>query len=61
MKNILIPALFLSAGFALYEQSKPKPNLYIMCAAIVIFMVCMMKLGNKIPSKSDKHNEDDTQ
>ncbi|WP_343623728.1 hypothetical protein [Flavobacterium lindanitolerans] len=49
----------LAGVFALYEQSKEKPNLYIMIVAIVIFMYGMMRLMAKVPSKNQDNSEDD--
>ncbi len=50
--------MLLTIVIALYEQSKPNKNLYIMIAAIVIFLYGMMRLSAKTPSKNqDKENE----
>lgn len=59
MKKILFPIIMLlTIVIALYEQSKPNKNLYIMIAAIVIFLYGMMRLSAKTPSKNqDKENE----
>ncbi len=58
MKKLAIPLMALAILFALYEQSKPAPNLYIMIACIVIFMFGMMRLSAKTPSKNqDKDDE----
>lgn len=43
---------------ALYEQSKAKPNVYIMVAAIIIFMYGMMRLTAKVSSKNQDNSED---
>lgn len=43
---------------ALYEQSKEKPNIYIMIFAIVIFMYGMMRLTAKVPSKNEDNSGD---
>lgn len=59
MKKIYIPIMALAGVFALYEQSKEKPNLYIMIFAIVIFMYGMMRLMAKVPSKNQNNSEDD--
>lgn len=59
MKKILIPVLFISAFFAISEQSKQHPNIYISSIAIVIFMFSMMRLSAKTPSKNQEKNEDD--
>lgn len=43
---------------ALYQQSSTEKNVYIMVAAIVVFMIGMMKLSAKTPSKNqDKEDE----
>jgi hypothetical protein len=43
---------------ALWEQSKPDKNVYLMAAAIVIFMFGLMRLSAKTPSKNPE-NEDE--
>lgn len=37
---------------ALYEQVSAEKNVYVMVIAIVIFMMGMMQLSAKIPSKN---------
>jgi len=59
MKKIYIPIVALAGVFALYEQSKDKPNVYIMIFAIIIFMYGMMRLTSKVPSKNQDNSEDD--
>lgn len=59
MKKILIPLLIISGFAALYEQSKEHPNVYVMVAAIVIFMLGMMKLTSMTPGKNDEKPSDD--
>lgn len=49
----------LAGVFALYEQSKPHPNVYIMILAIIIFMYGMMRLTAKVPSKNQDNSDDD--
>ncbi len=49
----------LAGVCALYEQSKEKPNVYIMIVAIIIFMYGMMRLTSKVPSKNQDNSEDD--
>lgn len=56
MKTFFIVLMFAAAFVALYEQSLAKPNVYIMAAAIVVFMVLLMRLMSKIPSKNEKDN-----
>jgi hypothetical protein len=50
--------MFAAAFVALYEQSLQKPNLYIMIAAIVIFMMGMMKLMSKVPDKNQNNDNE---
>lgn len=61
MKKILIPVLFVTGFVLLYEQSKDKPNLFIISAAIVIFMFGLMKLNSKIPHKNNDKDQNDVQ
>ena len=43
---------------ALYEQVNAEKNVYIMVIAIVVFMMGMMQLSAKTPSKNqDKEDE----
>ncbi len=58
MKRLLIPILFLSGFFALYEQSQAKPNLYITSAAFVVFMFSLMRISSKL---NKKNPDDDVQ
>lgn len=58
MKQLVYILLFATVGIlALVEQSRSNPNLYIMIAAMAIFMFGLFKLMKKIPSK--KEDEDD--
>lgn len=50
--------MIIAIGVAFYEQSRADKNIYIMVIAIVIFMMGMMKLSSKTPSKN-QDNEDD--
>lgn len=59
MKKVYVPIMALAGVFALYEQSKPQPNIYIMIAAIIIFMYGMMRLTAKVPSKNEDNSNDD--
>jgi hypothetical protein len=51
--------MFACAFIALYEQSLAKPNVYIMVGAIIVFMLGMMRLMNKVPSKYQPKDDDD--
>ena len=61
MKKILIPVLFIAGFFLVYEQSKEKPNVYIIAAAIVVFMFGLMKLNAKIPHKNNDKDQNNVQ
>jgi hypothetical protein len=58
MKKLLIPIMIIAIIVALWEQSKPYKNVYLMAAAIVIFMFGLMRLSAKTPSKNPE-NEDE--
>jgi hypothetical protein len=61
MKKLLIPIIFVAIIVGLFEQSKDKPNIYILCAAVAVFMFGMMQLSSIVPSKSkgeEKEEED---
>lgn len=58
MKKIYIPIMAIAGISALYEQSKAKPNVYIMVGAIIIFMYGMMRLTAKVPSKNQDNSEE---
>ena len=59
MKKLVIPFTLVAIIVGLYEQSKAKPNIYILCIAIVIFMYGIMKLSAKTPSKNQEEREED--
>ena len=62
MKKLLIPFVFVAIIVGLFEQSKDKPNIYILCGAVAVFMYGMMQLSAKIPSKhQDEKEEDDAE
>jgi len=50
----MIVLVILAIGVAFYEQTKTKPNVYITSAAVIIFMVAVMRLSAKIPGKKDE-------
>ncbi len=55
MKKILIPLMIVSMFVAFYEQNKAQPNLLITVFCVIIFIVGMIQLSSKLPSK----NQDD--
>ena len=59
MKKLVIPFALVAIIVGLYEQSKAKPNTYILCITIVIFMCGIMKLSAKTPSKNQEEKDND--
>ncbi len=59
MKKLLIPLIFIAIIVGLFEQSKDKPNIYILCGAVAVFMYGMMVLTSKVPSKKDNEEEEE--
>ena len=53
--------MVLAIGVALYEQTAAEKNVYVLVISFVIFMMGMMRLSSKTPSKNDDNNEDDVQ
>ena len=43
---------------ALYEQNRSDKNVYFIVIAIAIFMLGMMKLSSKTPSKNQESEDD---
>jgi len=58
MKKFTILLMVLAIGVALYEQTSAEKNVYVMVIAIVIFMMGMMKLSSKTPSKNQDKEDD---
>lgn len=57
MKTIYIILMFAAAFLALFEQSKAKPNVIIMVAAMVAFIIGLTRLMSKVSSKNAPKNE----
>ena len=58
MKKFIIPIMVVAILVALYQQSSNEKNVYVMVVAIVVFMIGMMKLSAKTPSKNqDKEDK----
>ncbi|MCO6175787.1 hypothetical protein NHF50_12110 [Flavobacterium sp. NRK F10] len=54
MKKIVLTILFFGAGFlAIWEQSKPQPNPFLMIGAMAIFMIGLYQIMKKIPNKKE--------
>ena len=58
MKKIIIPIMIVSIIVALYQQTSNEKNVYIMVIAIVVFMIGMMQLSAKTPSKNQDKEDD---
>lgn len=59
MKKLVLPFTLVAIIVGLYEQSKEKPNIYVLCITIVLFMYGIMKLSAKTPSKNQEEKEED--
>lgn len=59
MRKLFIPFMFVAIIVGLFEQSKAKPNIYILCGAVAVFMYGMMQLTSKVPSKKDEEKEEE--
>lgn len=59
MKKLWIPFMFVAILVGLFEQSKDKPNIYILCAAVAVFMFGMMNLSSKVPSKNNEEEKEE--
>ncbi|MCV9926883.1 hypothetical protein OIU83_04440 [Flavobacterium sp. LS1R49] len=59
MKKLRIPIMIIAILIALYEQSSAEKNIYITVIAIAIFMIGMMQLSAKTPSKNQDKEEQD--
>lgn len=55
MKKLFIPFIFVAIIVGLFEQSKDKPNIYILCASVAVFMFGMMQLTSKVSSKKEEN------
>ena len=60
MKSIIYLAGFVLMIWALIEQTREKPTVFIQIFAVVVFFFMMMKLMNKTPSNFDKNQEDES-
>ena len=62
MKRTVFILIVFAAGFvALFEQSKAKPNVIIMVVAIAVFMLGLMQLMSKVPSKDQETNDENNE
>jgi uncharacterized membrane protein YoaK (UPF0700 family) len=61
MKKFIIPIMIVAIVVALYEQVSANKNIYVMAVAIVIFMMGMMQLSAKTPSKNQEKKDDNVE
>lgn len=59
MRTVYIILLFAAAFLALYEQSKAEPNVILMVIAIIVFMIGIMRIMAKVPSKGENKDNDE--
>ncbi|MFZ4671288.1 MAG: hypothetical protein ACOYLT_04655 [Flavobacterium sp.] len=55
MKKLVLPIMLVAIVVGLYEQTKDKPNIYILIITIIAFMYGMMQLS----AKTLHHNNHD--
>lgn len=59
MKNLIMVLLTFGGGIlALYEQSKEKPNVFLLIGSMIIFVYGMYRLMQLVPSKKDENEEE---
>ncbi len=61
MKKLLIPLIIIAIGYAIYEQSLPNKNVWILSICIAIGMFGIMIFSSKLPSKNQDKNDGDVQ
>ena len=61
MKILIYIVAFALMMWALMEQTKTQPNIYVQIVAVIVFFVLMMNLMNKTPSNFDKKKDTDEQ
>lgn len=60
MKKLLLPITLFAICFGLYEQSKEKSNIFILCVCIAVFMYGILRLSDSIPSKNKENKDEDS-
>lgn len=60
MKKLFIPITLVAIFYGLYEQSKEKSNIYILCVCIAVFVYGIIKLSASIPSKNNEIKDEDS-
>ena len=54
MRKFIIPIMVVAILVALFQQVSAEKNVYVMVIAIVVFMMGMMQLSAKTPSKNQE-------
>ncbi len=60
MKKIIYPIMVVAIIVGLIEQSKTKPNIFILIVAIVVFMYGMMQLSAKTLHHGTEKKQEET-
>lgn len=58
MKTILWLLAFALMIWAVIEQTRPEPNLYVQIAGVVAFFFAMYQLSQRTPGEKEKQNVD---
>ena len=58
MKTILWLLAFALMIWAVIEQTRPEPNLYVQIAGVDAFFFAMYQLSQRTPSEKEKQNVD---
>ena len=61
MRKFIIPIMVVAILVALFQQVSAEKNVYVMVIAIVVFMMGMMQLSAKTPSKKQDKEEKDVE
>ena len=61
MKKFIIPLMIVAIIVAFYEQVSNTGNVYITVISIVVFMIGMMQLSAKTPSKNQEKEDKDVE
>ena len=61
MRKFIIPIMIVAITIALYEQVSAEKNVWILVISIVVFMMGMMQLSAKIPSKNQDKDDENVQ
>ncbi|NNT72920.1 hypothetical protein HKT18_11890 [Flavobacterium sp. IMCC34852] len=58
MKKLVFPFMIVAIIVGFYEQTKAKPNVFILVLAVIVFMYGVMKMSAKTPSKHSETEEE---